>query len=345
MATSVAPSAVAGDKQRASTTWFVCVIGIFVGIIALIALDPWGALKSSRLIRVKLATWALTPENTSYIALCLQACDENPHIREWVLYHHMIGVNKFYVFDDGSSVPMRGVLKDLIEAGLVEYTYYEELNGSSLERPGATVQDSVYNTCLHRYGSRHTWMGFIDADEFIILHDEMWLPGVLEEYTQYGGLVLYWKLFGSSGHVQRPAEGVLRSYTKCSLAPPEIRSNLKTIARTDACKEVVIVHQCKYRKDGSVPPFAVDVHGRRVDRSNAKTLARHDRQRVQLYHYITRSRQDWEVKVNRGPGTKNKRFKLSDFAAEDYSQGICTRGVEMGEVLWERYGRWLPPPT
>lgn len=98
--------------------------------------------------------------------------------------------------------------------------------------------------------------GFIDADEFIILHDEMWLPGVLEEYTQYGGLVLYWKLFGSSGHVQRPAEGVLRSYTKCSLAPPEIRSNLKTIARTDACKEVVIVHQCKYRKDGSVPPFA-----------------------------------------------------------------------------------------
>lgn len=27
----------------------------------------------------------------------------------------------------------------------------------------------VYDVCLHRFGGRHEWLGFIDADEFLVL--------------------------------------------------------------------------------------------------------------------------------------------------------------------------------
>ena len=27
----------------------------------------------------------------------------------------------------------------------------------------------VYDVCLHKFGGRHEWMGFIDADEFLVL--------------------------------------------------------------------------------------------------------------------------------------------------------------------------------
>lgn len=97
------------------------------------------------------AAGALQPDNTSYVALCVQAkgarsmgrvtwrlagrggtlrhhphctesvlrrlicaappADEHSHIREWVLYHHLIGAGQIYVFDDASEPPMQGVLQ------------------------------------------------------------------------------------------------------------------------------------------------------------------------------------------------------------------------------------------
>lgn len=36
--------------------------------------------------------------------------DEHPNIREWVAYHAMTGVGRIYVYDDGSSPPMREAL-------------------------------------------------------------------------------------------------------------------------------------------------------------------------------------------------------------------------------------------
>lgn len=86
------------------------------------------------------------------------AADEHHSVREWVLYHHMIGVNKFYIWDDTSTPPMYEVLEDLIRGGLVDYLYVPH-GGMQYEREGTTVQDAKYNTCLYRFGSRHTWMG------------------------------------------------------------------------------------------------------------------------------------------------------------------------------------------
>jgi hypothetical protein len=44
----------------------------------------------------------------------------------------------------------------------------------------------------------------IDGDEFFVIMDgSPDLPSILKRYEAYGGLVVNWRLFGSSGHVKR----------------------------------------------------------------------------------------------------------------------------------------------
>ena len=39
----------------------------------------------------------------------------------------------------------------------------------------------VYDVCIHEFRHRHAWMGFIDADEFLVLRDRsLLLPSVLQ---------------------------------------------------------------------------------------------------------------------------------------------------------------------
>lgn len=53
----------------------------------------------------------------AYLAICLGVKDQNEDLREWIQYHQSIGVGKFYVFDDSSSVPAAEGLQDLIQEG------------------------------------------------------------------------------------------------------------------------------------------------------------------------------------------------------------------------------------
>jgi hypothetical protein len=88
---------------------------------------------------------------------------------------------------------------------------------SSPTEPDATknkrkAQFRVYDQCLQHHLHKHTWMGFIDLDEFLVLSPlpaqrgmpatapvTVTVPDVLRPYEQYGGLGINIKIFGSSG--------------------------------------------------------------------------------------------------------------------------------------------------
>lgn len=53
----------------------------------------------------------------AYFAMCLVVKDQGEDLREWVDYHRSIGAEKFYIFDDNSSIPALHVVEDLVHAG------------------------------------------------------------------------------------------------------------------------------------------------------------------------------------------------------------------------------------
>ncbi len=146
--------------------------------------------------------------DSEYFAMLISKND-NLDIVEWVEYHKRLGCSKFYIFDHNSTTPMKPTLQQYIDTGLVDYLFSDLSNASN-------PQLHVYQNCLEKYGSRHKFMGFLDTDEYIVLVNKTKsIPAILTNYEQYGGLVLNWKRFGSSGHVTRPTGGVLPNYHKC----------------------------------------------------------------------------------------------------------------------------------
>ena len=46
-----------------------------------------------------------------------------PAPRPQILYHHCIGVGKFYIYDDSSSPPLLSDINDLVQQGIVDYHF------------------------------------------------------------------------------------------------------------------------------------------------------------------------------------------------------------------------------
>jgi hypothetical protein len=144
---------------------------------------------------------------------------------------------------------------DFVELGIVEYVY---VNPKKFPPRYRTPQLYVYSRCLRDFGKYTKFMAFIDADEFIVVADpKKSIPMVVKEYEKYGGLTLNWMFFGSSGHITRPAGGVLENYVQCGKNP-----HLKSVVATDYTLSASELNpHCFVYKDGY---FAVDTNRDRV---------------------------------------------------------------------------------
>ena len=82
--------------------------------------------------------------NLAFVAI---AKGEAPYIREWIIFHRMVGVDKFYIYDNGSDDCLYEEIKDFIDEGLVEYTYY----------PGLCKQNKAYTDALNIKMNASIW--------------------------------------------------------------------------------------------------------------------------------------------------------------------------------------------
>jgi cellulose synthase/poly-beta-1,6-N-acetylglucosamine synthase-like glycosyltransferase len=119
--------------------------------------------------------------------------DEDPYMPEWIEYHLKIGVTQFYIYNNGSQIPLTTSLKKYIDLGVVTPEVIE----------GVGVQTKAHAHCLEKYGSQCQWIAFIDADEFLVPKTLTGsLPDFLTAYEPYGGLAVNWLVFGSNGHIE-----------------------------------------------------------------------------------------------------------------------------------------------
>ena len=268
--------------------------------------------------------------DSQYFAMCVAAKDQHADIDEWVVHHAKLGAGRIYVYDDNSDPPMRDQLQKHIQSGLVQYHFIERDNHTAIERP----QLWVYNECINKYRSLHQFIAFIDVDEFLILRDPsaVSLSALLHDYEQYGGLAVNWVLFGSSGHLHRPQGGTLANYWKC--VPPSHPENLhvKTIANMR-----YVAHT------SGTPHFFFYNEGKTAVNENfevvkgAKT-SKSEIERVVIYHYVTKSKEEFKNKAARGSGMKNHKGDgffdaIERLAVEDCRDGLSSAGGQQSRNI------------
>lgn len=256
-----------------------------------------------------------------YLSLCLICKDENDYLPEWLDYHIMAGVDRFYIFDNGSAVPLRETLEDYIRRG---WTVVEDF-------PGKSVQLRAYDACLQVYGSQSRWIGFIDTDEFLVPKTGQNLKALLREYEDFGGLAVSSLFFGSNQHKSRPLAGQIASYTRRTHATFFENTLIKSIVQPDRVLVPKSPHDFIYKENS----WCVNEGKHRVDFQRFPNSI----ERIQLNHYFCRSEGEIEAKLRRGRGDAGEPWKRLRFDL------INQRSTEEDLVILDLIGQICKQPA
>ena len=144
------------------------------------------------------------------LAITAIAKNEAPYIREWIEFHRLVGVEKFFIYDNESTDNLKEVLKPYIESGIVEYTYF----------PGRCRQFPAYRDSIARNANRVKFMAIIDCDEFITPIKHNTIPEFIEYLEQkikhkIDAVGINWIMHGYNGHYDKQEGLVCENYSKC----------------------------------------------------------------------------------------------------------------------------------
>lgn len=238
--------------------------------------------------------------NYGYVALCCIVKDENEYLQEWINYHLKIGVEHFYIYDNGSKIPIWLTIE---KNQLSKYV-------SLIRMPGKAKQVKAYAHCLKYFGKAYKWIGFIDTDEFIVpkLNNGNF-KAFLTQFEPYGGLGINWLIFGSSGHLKRTASPQLESFLLRSEESFHVNTHIKSIVQPAYVKSVIGSHNFEYIEG----KYCVNENFEPIDGPFSKTSVN----KIQLNHYYCRSREEYELKIKRGYGDTRKKRTIDEFYRHD----------------------------
>lgn len=240
------------------------------------------------------------PIGNYYLSACCIVKDENEYLEEWIRYHLHIGVEHFFIYDNGSAIPVKETIHELGLTEFVTVIYY----------PGKNKHVSAYSNCLKTFGKSSQWIAYIDVDEFIVPKNANHsLPEFLLDYEGYGGLGVNWLIFGSSGHTKRTHQPQLESFTFRSEPVFSPNNHIKSIVQPKYVKSAFKSHCFRY------------IDGKKCVNENLleikESFSENSVSKIQLNHYYCRSLEEYHNKIKRGISDTKRERKIEEFHHHD----------------------------
>lgn len=228
------------------------------------------------------------PTSTDYyLTTCAIIENEAPNLKEWLEFHKLMGVEKFLLYDNGSTDQTREVLLPYLKTGMVEIIPW----GNFLQ--GANHQHLAYaHACVH-LAHKTTWLAFIDADEFLFSPQGSTISEILKELEEFPAVGVFLYCFGPSGHLVRPEGLVIENFT---LRLPEDdwqNTQYKSIVRPQLIRSVISAQRFHHILN-NIPAY--DEEGKPLLYNTHHT---HTSKRLRINHYAAKSLEELETKVQR----------------------------------------------
>lgn len=248
------------------------------------------------------------------------------YLQEWLDWHRFIGVTQFFIYDNGSDIPIVEVITDFTDVHVTLWT-------------GKLQQLNAYNDCINRHKD-FDWIAFIDDDEFIIVENGN-IQDLLSKQTQ-SGLGLNWLIFGP----EDPARKLEPQIKKCTKHIPfsdTVHTHIKSIVRPSAVKTFPNPHFATY-----LTGHCVDMIRRPVAGPYTKSPVH---QGAWINHYYCKNEKEWAAKMEKGRVDANASYTIdmynnirdkatlySNKAVEIYDKKkfpkvVCMRNEEGGQAL------------
>ena len=241
-----------------------------------------------RPLTYKDSLYKYSPPST-YISMACIAKNEGPYIKEWIEYHKIVGVERFYFYDNESTDQTKDVLKPYIEDGTVIYKYVT----------GRLMQMKAYKDAVYHSRGDTVWLALIDLDEYLVPVEQDNLHDVLIDYEKYPGLVVKWVSFDCNGHEKKPtAHGglITANYTRVPLDYNCVYNrHFKSIVRPDFVIDIRGAHHSIYRGNRhAVNENCVEIQtGKEIDPAGSVN-------KIRINHYFSKSKEEYLQKMKRG---------------------------------------------
>jgi hypothetical protein len=256
---------------------------------------------------------------SAYLSVCAIYRDEGPYLEEWIEFHRLVGVERFFLYDNDSGDDHAAILAPYVSEGIAIVHEWPE-------RPR---QKEAYEHCLAEHGDESRWIAFLDLDEFLFSPELRPVPELLVEYEQWPAVGVNRVTYGTSGHKEKPEGLVIEEYVMRFPAVASIKSVVDP-ARTTG---FVNVHAFSYRDDG----FAVDERKQPID---GWVTDEYTFDRLRINHYYTRSEAEFADKLDhvRADNAEFRKRPKNPVVGKERDDTITAYAPELREAISRRVG-------
>lgn len=264
------------------------------------------------------------------VCAIIKDCNES-YLKEWIEWHQLIGVDYFFIYDNGSQNPIINIFND-------EHIIVTEFLGSVQQLP-------AYQNCINQQKKKTQptcdWIAFIDDDEFIIPECGN-IKTVLNEYKKYSGLAINWLTFGSSGLKNKTKEKQILKFNKTldndyllGDGITSFNAHIKSIVKPTHVQEFTSPHSMRlenfklnkylnryfkgFRKYIRSKGICVDIEKNMIPYAFTKKPIHY---KMWIAHYYLKSEEEFQFKISRGRAdTDNVEYKrkIEEFYTLDKS--------------------------
>jgi glycosyl transferase family 92 len=215
---------------------------------------------------------------TPYLSICATYRDEAPYLREWIEFHRLVGVERFFLYDNGSKDDHRAVLAPYVEPGIVVIHDWPVFPG----------QVEAFDHCVIEHRNDSRWIAFVDVDEFLFSPTGRPLPELLAGYERWPGVGVNWALFGSSGHRSPPPGLAIEQYDSRSASTLSNRY-IKSIVDPTRVAHAGNAHYFVFDHQTTVDENEYPIRGMLTKSVSFE--------RLRINHYFARSEQEAREKL------------------------------------------------
>lgn len=213
--------------------------------------------------------------------------NEGPYLKEWLDFHLLVGVEKFYLYDNDSTDNTKEILKPYIDKNIVEYTFF----------PGKAQQLAAYKTGLKQYVHETKWLAIIDLDEFLVPVEHKTIPEYLNTLPKNASqLIIGWVQYGSSGHKTKQPGLLIENYKRHA----DKSWGVKAIVKPELVVKITNPHT------HTVAGFTVDENGKKIGFLRQDEKRNITTNKIRCNHYVTKSFEEYVARMNQGSATTQK---------------------------------------
>ncbi|KAL2253518.1 glycosyltransferase family 92 protein RCOM_0530710-like [Sesamum indicum] len=260
------------------------------------------------------------------LCVCTMVWNQASAIREWIMYHSWLGVERWFIYDNNSDDGIDEVIQELD---------LENYNVTRHVWPWIKTQEAGFSHCALRARAECEWVSFMDVDEYFYFpyspprHQRFRkssyvgqnsLRALVANFSSSSRTIAEIRTschsFGPSGLNSPPSQGVTVGYT-CRLQSPERH---KSIVRPDALDTTLlnVVHH-----------FHLQKGFRYMNLPQSTAIINHYKYQVwevfraKFYRRVATYVADWQENQNEGSRDRAPGLGTEAIEPPDWPQKFC----------------------